>query len=83
MLLEATQNFGQLQDRQVQGLEGQEQAMLQDPEYQKDFMQKTTKIFEETLNFMNMIIQFLRDVGPETSDISSLLQELAIATGSD
>ena len=56
---------------------------MQDPEYQKDFMQKTTKIFEETLNFMNMIIQFLRDVGPETSDISSLLQELAIATGSD
>jgi hypothetical protein len=32
---------------------------------------------------MRMIIQFLNDLGPETSDISSLLQELAMVTGND
>ena len=30
---------------------------------------------------MKMIIQFLQDLGPDTSDISSLLQDLALATG--
>ena len=32
---------------------------------------------------MKMIIQFLQDLGPDTSDISSLLQDLALATGTN